>query len=51
MKIQKKKSLRLGVVAFLVMMLLLMIDDAANHPEDFKNGFNFFEQTNQLDNK
>lgn len=38
-----KKSWKMGWFLFIVFMMLLMINDAYNHPEDFLNGFRFFE--------
>ena len=37
--IKKKKNWKLELIIFVVLMLVLMIDDAINHPEDFIKGF------------
>lgn len=33
------KNRTLEIIIFVVIMLLLMINDAINHPEDFEEGF------------
>ena len=37
--IKRKKNWKLELIAFIALMLILMIDDAINHPEDFIKGY------------
>lgn len=38
--LNKKKSWIRDLIIFALLMLALMINDAMNHPDDFKKGFN-----------
>ena len=37
--IKRKKNWKLELIAFIALMLIIMIDDAINHPEDFIKGY------------
>ena len=37
--IKRKKNWKLELIAFIALMLILMIDDAINHPKDFIKGY------------
>ena len=45
MKKLKRKNWKLHLALFVIAMLMLMVNDAVNNPEDFMEGFNFFNNT------